>query len=209
MYVRFTDEHVEQIGPEAVMGQLLRRFWLPAMLAYEVAEAPNAAVHMKLLGEDLMLNRNLSVPMFETPGAAKSYPIVVHDAIVWTFMGHLDFVPTPPDFGGSPIPINATAKKRLVEQNWVHVLEEIIVAPTPFLPPFYTSAFACVPADDATTWVWSFEDQRVPDRFKDGVVELRRLMIQLARINARGHVPLPALQGEWYRAAPRETISRR
>jgi hypothetical protein len=208
MYVRFTDEHVEQIGPDAVMGQLLRRFWLPALSAYEVAEAPNAAVYTKLLGEELLLNRNLAVPMFEVQDVAKSYPIVVHDGLVWTFMGNLDFVPTPPDFGGSPVPLNAHATKRLADQNWVHVLEEIIDAPTPFLPPFYTSAFACVPADDTTTWIWSFGDQRIPDRYNDGVIELRRLMIQLARINARGHVPLPSLQGEWYRVAPSPMSSR-
>ena len=207
MYLKHTDESVERIGPGTTMGELLRRFWLPALFAYEVNDAPNAAVYAKVLGEELFLNRNLAVPMFEASATATSYPIVVHDGIVWTFMGHLDFVPTPPDFGGIPVPLTASATKRLEEKNWVHAIEDVIDGATPFLPPFYTSAFACVPADDTTTCIWSFGNQRVPDRFNDGVVELRRVMIQLARINARGHVPLPSLQGEWYRIAPRERAS--
>jgi hypothetical protein len=203
MYLRDTDASIERIGPGTTMGQLMRRFWLPAMPARDVAHAPNAAIYTRLLGEELLLNRNLAVPVFETQGAVKSYPIVVHDAVVWTFMGHLDFVPTPPDFGGSPVRLSANATIRPAECNWVRALEDLVDGPTPFLPPFYTAGHACVPADDATTWIWSFGEQRIPDRFNDGLVELRRLMIQLARINARGHVPLPALQGEWYRIAPR------
>jgi hypothetical protein len=201
MYLRDTAKNIEQIGPGTTMGQLLRRFWLPALPASDVAGAPNAAVYVRLLGEELILNRNLPEPMFEAGDEMKSYPIVVHDGIVWTFMGHLDFVPTPPDLGGSPVPLLRNATKQLIERSWVRALEDVIDGPTPFLPPFYTSAFACVPADDAHTWVWSFGDQRIADRFKDGVADVRRLMIQLARINARGHFPIAALQGEWYRVS--------
>lgn len=47
-------ELLTQVGPETAMGQLFRRFWLPALLAEELPEPDCAPVQVKLLGERLV-----------------------------------------------------------------------------------------------------------------------------------------------------------
>ncbi|HEX8968636.1 MAG TPA: Rieske 2Fe-2S domain-containing protein [Chloroflexota bacterium] len=45
-------------GPGTAMGDLFRRFWLPALLAHELPEADCAPVQVKLLGERLVAFRD-------------------------------------------------------------------------------------------------------------------------------------------------------
>ena len=47
-----------RIGPGTLMGGLFRRYWLPALLASEVAEPDGAPVRVKLLGERLVAFRD-------------------------------------------------------------------------------------------------------------------------------------------------------
>ncbi|MFT8245864.1 Rieske 2Fe-2S domain-containing protein [Roseomonas sp. BN140053] len=49
---------VTQTGPGTPMGELFRRYWIPAMLAEEVAEPGGAPVRIKLLGERLLAFRD-------------------------------------------------------------------------------------------------------------------------------------------------------
>ncbi|GAA4336365.1 Rieske 2Fe-2S domain-containing protein [Pigmentiphaga soli] len=46
-----------QVGPGTPMGNLFRRFWLPALLEEELAEPDGAPVKLRLLGEDLVAFR--------------------------------------------------------------------------------------------------------------------------------------------------------
>jgi hypothetical protein len=41
MYLKDNDENFRHVGPNTPMGELLRRFWLPALLD----RAPEAALH--------------------------------------------------------------------------------------------------------------------------------------------------------------------
>jgi len=47
-----------RVGPGTTMGELLRRFWLPALMEEEVHENDGAPVRLRLLGEDLMAFRD-------------------------------------------------------------------------------------------------------------------------------------------------------
>ena len=47
-----------QTGPAAPMGELFRRFWLPALLSEEVAEAGGAPVRLQLLSERMLAFRD-------------------------------------------------------------------------------------------------------------------------------------------------------
>ena len=47
-----------RVGPGTTMGELLRRFWLPALMEEEVRENDGAPVRLRLLGEDLMAFRD-------------------------------------------------------------------------------------------------------------------------------------------------------
>lgn len=52
--------YVTQVGAGTPMGNLFRRFWLPALLAEELPEADCPPVRLKLLGEDLVAFRTTS-----------------------------------------------------------------------------------------------------------------------------------------------------
>jgi phenylpropionate dioxygenase-like ring-hydroxylating dioxygenase large terminal subunit len=43
-----------RVGPGTPMGELWRRFWLPALLKSELAAADCPPVRLRLLGEDLV-----------------------------------------------------------------------------------------------------------------------------------------------------------
>jgi phthalate 4,5-dioxygenase len=48
------NEFLTRVGPGTPMGELLRRFWMPALLSSEVDEPDCPPVRMRLLGEDLI-----------------------------------------------------------------------------------------------------------------------------------------------------------
>ncbi len=47
-----------QVGPGTPMGELMRRYWMPALLSWELAEADGEPVRVKLLGEQLVAFRD-------------------------------------------------------------------------------------------------------------------------------------------------------
>jgi phenylpropionate dioxygenase-like ring-hydroxylating dioxygenase large terminal subunit len=52
------NEQLTRVGRGTLMGELFRRYWLPALLASEVAEPDCAPVRVKLLGERLVAFRD-------------------------------------------------------------------------------------------------------------------------------------------------------
>ena len=45
-------------GPGTPMGEALRRYWIPALLSWEIAEPDGPPVQLKLLGEALVMFRD-------------------------------------------------------------------------------------------------------------------------------------------------------
>jgi nitrite reductase/ring-hydroxylating ferredoxin subunit len=60
MLSRRDNSYITEIGPGTPMGNLFRRYWLPALLAEELPEADCPPVRLKLLGEDLVAFRTTS-----------------------------------------------------------------------------------------------------------------------------------------------------
>ncbi len=58
MLSREDNEILTQVGPGTPMGDLLRRFWMPALLESEVTEPDGPPVRLRLLGEDLVAFRD-------------------------------------------------------------------------------------------------------------------------------------------------------
>jgi phenylpropionate dioxygenase-like ring-hydroxylating dioxygenase large terminal subunit len=52
------NEMLTRVGPGTRMGELFRKYWLPAVLSEEVPEADGAPVRVRLLGEDLVAFRD-------------------------------------------------------------------------------------------------------------------------------------------------------
>jgi phenylpropionate dioxygenase-like ring-hydroxylating dioxygenase large terminal subunit len=204
MYLPDTNESLTRIGPGTPMSDLMRRFWIPALLEREVAEQ-GRAVELRLFGEDL-------VAVGDRQGRVRlaGYPTLVRAGVVWAYMGPADFTPQLPDFAWSALPqTRRYANKRIEACNWAQGVENAIVAAPDsiFLPPFYMMApndgNAWVPIDDAHTLVWSFGANPHRGPAADGAIaDFHHMMIHMARENARGHVPEAAQHGEWYAAPP-------
>lgn len=58
MLSRADNERLTRVGPGTPMGNLLRCYWLPALLEEEVAQPDGAPVRLRLLGEDLVAFRD-------------------------------------------------------------------------------------------------------------------------------------------------------
>ncbi len=58
MLTAHDNEFLCRVGPGAAMGNLLRRFWMPALISTEVPEPDCPPVRVRLLGEDLVAWRN-------------------------------------------------------------------------------------------------------------------------------------------------------
>src|SRR5579885_1794102 len=52
------NELITRVGPGTPMGEVFRRFWLPAMLSSELTEPDCPPVRLRLLGEDLVAFRD-------------------------------------------------------------------------------------------------------------------------------------------------------
>ena len=60
MLTRAQNETLTRTGPGTPMGDLFRRFWQPALLSRDLAEADGAPVRVNLLGESLVAFRDTS-----------------------------------------------------------------------------------------------------------------------------------------------------
>ena len=54
------NETLTRVGPGTLMGNLLRRYWLPGALSAELPEADCPPIKVRLLGEDLVAFRDTS-----------------------------------------------------------------------------------------------------------------------------------------------------
>jgi phthalate 4,5-dioxygenase len=52
------NERLTRVGPGTPMGEVFRRYWLPALLGEEVSEPDGPPVRVRLLGEDLIAFRD-------------------------------------------------------------------------------------------------------------------------------------------------------
>src|SRR5947208_468357 len=60
MLTREDNELLTQIGPETPMGAVLRHYWQPALLSWELPEPDGAPLRVRLLAEDLVAFRDTS-----------------------------------------------------------------------------------------------------------------------------------------------------
>lgn len=58
MLTREQNELLTHVGPGTPMGNLMRRYWVPAIMAWEIEEPDSPPVTIKLLGEELVAFRD-------------------------------------------------------------------------------------------------------------------------------------------------------
>ena len=52
------NEFVSRVGPGTAMGDLIRRFWIPAVTIQDVKQPDGAPVRLRIMGEDLVAFRD-------------------------------------------------------------------------------------------------------------------------------------------------------
>ena len=57
MLTQEQNERITRVGPGTPMGELMRRYWMPALLSEELSEPDGAPVRVRLLGENLVAFR--------------------------------------------------------------------------------------------------------------------------------------------------------
>src|SRR4029434_9412423 len=60
MLAREENELITRVGPGTPMGETMRRYWIPALLAWELPGPDCPPVRVRLLGEDLVAFRDTS-----------------------------------------------------------------------------------------------------------------------------------------------------
>ena len=58
MLSRQENDLITRVGPGTLMGTLMRRYWIPALLAEEIPTPECAPKRVRLLGEDLVAFRD-------------------------------------------------------------------------------------------------------------------------------------------------------
>lgn len=142
------NERLTRVGPGTPMGDVFRRYWIPACLSEELPAPDAPPIRLRLLGEDLVAFRDSAANIgivdaycphrraplfygrneecglrcvyhgwkFDTSGDCvdmpseppyskfrlrvrlKAYPTFESNGLVWTYMGPIEQMPTPPDF---------------------------------------------------------------------------------------------------------------
>ncbi len=62
MLSREENEYLTRAGPGTPMGELFRRFWLPAATVEDLPEADCDPIRTRILGEDLVESSTLAIP---------------------------------------------------------------------------------------------------------------------------------------------------
>jgi hypothetical protein len=205
MYLKDNDENFRHVGPNTPMGELLRRFWLPALPDRDVPDFEGGPVAVRLLGQDLFASReargNVSVAAASHDEQPATYPSIVRGGVVWTYLGPHDFMPQPPDFEWTIfLEARRYAVKRVETCNWARALEGAIVREAQFLPPFYTllpresddakaayHGHAWVPLDDERTAIWSFGANPAADWNAEEREAFGRTDVAIATVDESDH----------------------
>ncbi len=108
------NERLVRVGPGTPGGELLRRYWTPALLSSELPQTDGAPVRVRLLGEDLIAYRDSTgavglvdahcphrrAPMFFGRNEECGLRCVYHG---WKFDRHGDCVDMPSEPAGTPL----------------------------------------------------------------------------------------------------------
>ncbi len=84
MLSRQDNELLTQVGPGTPMGDTMRRYWIPALLAWELPEPDCPPVRVKLLGEDLIAFRDTQGRTGLLCGACTTAGSSTPTAAAWT-----------------------------------------------------------------------------------------------------------------------------
>src|SRR5438094_667730 len=164
MLTREENELVTRISAGTPMGETMRRYWIPALLARELPEPDCAPVRVKLLGEELVAFRDTE------GGIDTSHAPILH-RLITTNSSRPGISPKNPFVRGKApaLVVDLTdwgyhyAGIRPLDESDMHIRTYHFVLPFHQIRPYQTNAGGAavaghiwVPMDDGTTMVYNW-----------------------------------------------------
>src|SRR5579871_4648958 len=126
MLSREENELVTRIENGAPAGRMMERYWLPALLADEVAERGGTPLRVKLVGRQFAASRNAAGKVAIVDDA-RSYPVREGGGVVWTYIGPAEHEPPFPALDFTGLPRNQLAPVKFIEHaNYLQAAEGAI-----------------------------------------------------------------------------------
>lgn len=114
------NELITRTGPGTPMGKVMRRYWIPALLAEELPAPDSGPVEVRILGEELTARRDGDGHVRLSDGS----PAYEASHIVWAYLGPRDKQPLFPSYDFTTVPLERTyVTKCLLECNYLQGLE--------------------------------------------------------------------------------------
>lgn len=164
MLKKEANETLNRVGPGTKMGELFRRFWLPAILTSEIAEPDCPPVRLKILSEELVAFRDTNgrvgivraycshrlAPLFFGRNEDCGLRCPYHG---WKFDVDGNCMETPNVPADAPdirknVGIQAYVTQERAGVVWIYM------GPKALMPPFPDLEYACVPQDQQYAARW-------------------------------------------------------
>ena len=123
------NEILTRVGPGTPMGNLMRRYWLPALKSSELI-ADGDPVRLKLLSEKLIAFRDTDGRVgvmdhrFKHKVKAKAYKASERNGVVWVYMGEAATAPALPEIPATLIPEEEASISFVMRScNWLQGME--------------------------------------------------------------------------------------
>jgi len=114
-----------RVAGDAPAGRMMRRYWLPALLAEEVAKRDGTPVRVRILGEDLVAHRDAGERL--SLAGTRAYPVRVGGPIVWTYLGPPELEPPFPAYDWTAQPPGQVATAKFLQRtNYLQMAEGAI-----------------------------------------------------------------------------------
>jgi phthalate 4,5-dioxygenase len=114
---------ITRVGFGTPMGDVMRRYWQPAVLSKELPE-PGTMVGTRLLGEDLAAVRDRDGAAALLDAEGKPYPVWEGGDVVWAYLGPRERMPPAPDYEWIRVPgTHRFVSKTFEHCNYLQALE--------------------------------------------------------------------------------------
>ena len=122
------NELVTRVGPGTPMGNLMRCYWLPAMLSSELPRPDCQPVRVLLLGERLIGFRDAGgrAGLLDTSGPDRTaaYPCRERGGVIWAYLGPRAEPPPLPDLEANQLSDDEGQVSAIQREcNWLQALE--------------------------------------------------------------------------------------
>src|ERR687897_259696 len=139
------NQTLTRVGPGTAMGEVMRRYWVPALLSWELAEpdCPHRRVSLfwgrneedglrcvyhgwkfDVNGQCVDMPSEPETSSFKDRVRVTAYPTYETGGVVWAYMGPAEKKPEPPLYEWTQVPPEQRGLSKVWEEcNWLQAME--------------------------------------------------------------------------------------